>query len=180
MLVAVTDFGSVWRRKFPKNQTDPRCFAHGVYYNTTGVDVGGTIRQRPKIAGYARFHACGGFDPHRPARMIGHVFECADPCVWKGENKLLFRRLLPKPKKPDAFLIVVRPDLNGVLAVGSTDWRSTDTWLLSFSECGDKQEAMLLMPMYGWIDTKLGRFVLEPQARQPWMARLVLASPASE
>lgn len=176
MLVAVTGFGSVWRRKFPKNQDDPQCFARGVYYNTTGVDIGGTIRQRPKIAGYARFHACGGFDPHRPARMINRVFECADPCVWQGENKLLFRHLLPKPEKPDAFLIVIRPELNGVLAVGGTDWRSADTWLISFSEYGDKQEAMLLVPMYGWIHTGLGRFVLELEARQPWMSRLVLAS----
>lgn len=176
MLVAVTDFGSVWRRKFPKNQDDPRRFARGAYYNTTGVDIDGTIRQRPKIAGYARFHACGGFDPHRPARMIGRVFECADPCVWQGENKLLFRRLLPQPEKPDAFLIVIRPELNGVLEVGGTDWRSADTWLISFSECGNKQEAMLLVPMYGWIHTKLGRFVLEPEAHQPWMSRFVLAS----
>jgi hypothetical protein len=176
MLVTVTGFGSVWRRKFAKNQNDPRRFARGVYYNTTGVDIGGTTRQRPKIAGYARFNACGGFDPHRPARMIGRVFECADPCVWQGENKLLFQRILGRPEKPDAFLVVVRPELNGVLAVGSTDWRSADTWLISFSECGDKQEAMLLVPMYGWVRTKLGRFVLEPGMRQPWMARLVLAS----
>jgi len=180
MLVAATGFGSVWRRKFPTNQNDPRRFARGVYYNTTGVDIDGTIRQRPKIAGYARFHGLGGFDSHRPERMIGRVFECGDPCVWQGENKLLFRRVLPKPEKPDAFLIVVRPELNGVLAIGAADWRSVDTWLLSFSECGDRQEAMLLMSMYGWIYTKLGRFVLEPQVRQSWMARLVLVSPAAE
>jgi len=180
MLVAVTGFGSVWRWKFAKNQNEPRRFAQGVYYNTTGVDIGGTIRQRPRIAGYTRFHACGGFDPHRPARMIGRVFECGDPCVWQGENKLLFRRSLPKPEKPDAFLIVVRPELNGALTIGSTDWRSSGTWLISFSECGDKQEAMLLVPMCGWINTKLGRFVLEPNARRPWMGRLVLASVASE
>ena len=180
MLVAVTGFGSVWRRKFAKNQNDPRRFAQGVYYNTTGVDIGGTIRQRPKIAGYARFHACGGFDPHRPARMIGRVFECADPCVWQGENKLLFGRVLPKPEKPDAFLIVIRSELNGVLAIGGNDWRSADTWLISFSECGDQQEAMLLMPMCSWINTKLGRFALEPGTRQPWLTRLVLDSVAPE
>jgi len=180
MLVAATGFGSVWRRRFPKNQNDRRRFAHGVYYNTTGVDIDGTIRQRPKIAGYARFHAFGGFDPHHPERMIGRVFECGDPCVWQGQNKLLFRRVLPKPEKPDAFLIVVRPELNGVLAIGGAEWRSVDTWLLSFSECGDRQEAMLLMSMNGWIYTKLGRFVLEPQVRQSWKARLVLVSPAAE
>jgi hypothetical protein len=175
MLVTVTGFGSVWRRKFANNQSDPRRFARGVYYNTTGVDIAGTIRQRPRIAGYARFNACGGFDPHRPNRMIGRVFECADPCVWQGNNKLLFRRVLPKPEKPDGFLVVVQSKLHGVLAVGSADWRSSDTWLLSFSESGEDQQAMLLMQMNGWIHTRLGGFVLEPEVRRPWTGRLVLA-----
>ena len=176
MLVTVTGFGSVWRRRFGKNQDDPRRFARGVYYNTTGVDIAGTARQRSKITGYARFNACGGFDPNRPARMIGRVFECAEPCVWRGENKILFKRVLRIPEKPDSFLVVVRPELNGVLAIGSTDWRSAGTWLVSFSESGGQQEAMLLMPAHGWIHTALGRFVLEPEARRPWVARLVLAS----
>src|SRR6266508_1310985 len=108
MLVTVTDFGSVWRRRFHKNQDVPLRFAHGVYYNTTGVEIAGTMRQRPKITGYARFHACGGFDPHHASRMIGRVFECADPCVWQGDNKLLFKRTLRGPERPDGFLVIAR------------------------------------------------------------------------
>jgi hypothetical protein len=73
VLVAVTDFGSVWRRRFGKNPDDPRRFARGVYYNTTGIDIAGTIRQRPQIVGYARFNGCGGFNPNRPSQMIGRV-----------------------------------------------------------------------------------------------------------
>ena len=34
---------------------------------------------------------------------------------------------------------------------------------------------MLLMPADGWMQTELGRFVLKPEARRPWVARLVLA-----
>ena len=64
MLVAVTDFGSVWRHKFGKGANDSERFARGVYYNTTGIKVLGTIRQRPRILSYTRFHACGGFDAH--------------------------------------------------------------------------------------------------------------------
>ncbi len=176
MLVTVTGFGSVWRRKFGKRQDDPHRFARGVYYNTTGVAIASTVRQRPKITGYARFHACGGFDPDHPSRMIGRVFECDDPCVWQGANKLLFKRVLCAPEEPDGFLVVVRPELCGALKVGSTGWRSPDTWLISFSECGSQQEAMLLMPAHAWIQTELGRFVLEPEVRRPWMVRLVLTS----
>ena len=175
MLVAVTDFGSVWRRRFGKNPDDARRFARGVYYNTTGIDIGGTIRQRPQIVGYARFNGCGGFNPNRPLKMIDRVFECAEPCVWRGLNKLLFKRLLNAPEKPDSFLVVVRGQLVGKLTIGRTDWRSAGTWLISFSECGNQQEAMLLMAAHSWMQTELGRFVLEPEARRPWVARLVLA-----
>ena len=147
-----------------------------MYYNTTGIDIAGTMRQRPQIVGYARFNGRGGFNPNRPSQMIGRVFECAEPCVWQGQNKLLFKRLLNAPEKPDSFLVVVRAQLVGTLTIGRTDWRSADTWLISFSECGNQQEAMLLMPEHSWMQTDLGRFVLEPEVRRPWVARLVLAS----
>jgi hypothetical protein len=153
---------------------DVRRFARAVYYNTTGVLVGGSVRQRSQICGYARFDAVGGFNPNFPSRMIHRVFECAEPSVWMGYNKLLFKRMLTAGETPDYFFVVVRPEMTGVLAVGKTGWRSPDTWLLSFSECAQQQEAMLLMPAYGWIEGGLGRFVLETSGRRPWMGRLVL------
>ena len=113
MLVAVTGFGSVWRRRFSKNEHDLNRFAHGAYFNTTGVMVNGHVRQRPLVLGYARFNGAGGFDPNAPSRMINRVFECADMCVWNGANKLLFRRLLPHGQVPDLFLVVARPDVTG-------------------------------------------------------------------
>ena len=127
MLVSIEGFGSLWRQRFDKNQDDSHRFVRGVYYNTTGIDIAGTIRQRPKITGYARFHTVGGFDPHHPSRAIGRVFECARPSVWKGDNKLLFHHVLPGPEKPDRFLVVVGPKVNGPLSVGVTGWRSHDT-----------------------------------------------------
>ena len=176
MLVTVTGFGSVWRRRFGKGSGDPRRFLQAAYYNTTGVEIAGSIRQRPQITGYARFNGRGGFNPNYPSRMLNRVFECADPCVWLGENKLLFRRMLSVPTRPDGFLVVVRPELTGTLKVGSAHWRSADTWLIAFSECRGQQEAMLLMPAFSWIQGELGRFVLEPSTRRPWVARLVLTS----
>jgi hypothetical protein len=180
MLVSVASFGSLWRCRFDNNQDDLNRFARGVYYNTTGIEIAGAIRQRPKITGYARFHTCSGFDSHHPSRAIGRVFECAEPCVWKGDNKLLFRRVLPAPEKPDRFLVVVTSKFSGMLSVGINNWRSPDTWLVAFSESGCEQEAMLLMPASGWIRTSLGQFVLEPEIRRPWIARLALVSPHQE
>jgi hypothetical protein len=176
MLVAVNGFGSVWRWRFGKDQFDPCRFGRVAYLNTTGVQVGNEIRQRPKVTGYARFNGRGGFDPNRLSRMIDLVFECAEPCVWQGANKLLFMRTLSAPHKPDRFLVVLRNATHGTLKVGSQNWRSADIWLISFSECRDHQEAMLLMPAESWIETELGRFVVEPLTQRPWAARLILTS----
>jgi hypothetical protein len=62
----------------------------------------------------------------------------------------------------------------GHLDVGSPTWRSEDSLLVSFSECRDQQEAMLLMPSGSWLRTDLGRFELRPFFNWPWTARLQL------
>jgi hypothetical protein len=176
VLVAVTGFGSVWRHRLGKQRSGGSRFAQPVYYNTTGVMVRSEVRQRPQICGYARFDAVGGFDPNHISRMINRVFDCAEPCVWKGCNKLLFRRILKAGERPDCFLVVARSDLTGQLAVGTEGWKSADTWLLSLSEGASQQEAMLLMPANGWIGSSLGRYVLESSESRAWIARLVLSN----
>ena len=103
MLVAVTGFGSVWRRRFGKNQDDPLSLWPRRLLQHNRRTIGNEIRQRPKITGYARFNGCGGFDPNRLSSMIGRVFECAEPCVWQGANKLLFMRTLSAPRSQTAF-----------------------------------------------------------------------------
>ena len=176
MLVTVTGFGSVWRRRFGKNQGDPRRFARAAYFNTTGVHVDGRVRTRPRIVGHVRFNSVGGFDPNYPLRMINSVFECAEPCIWQGQNKVLFKRMLSAPQQPDYFLVVVRACEVGRLDVGSPAWRSEGTLLISFSECRNQQEAMLLMPTDSWLRTDVGRFVVRPFVSWPWSARLQLES----
>jgi hypothetical protein len=176
MLVTITGFGSVWRRRFKKNGSDPKRFARAAYFNTTGVSVNGKIRTRPKIAGHVRFNGVGGIDPNHPLGMINTVFECAEPCIWQGQNKVLFERRLPAPQQPDYFLVVVRATEIGHLDVGSPAWRSEGTLLISFSECRGQQEAMLLMPTDSWLRSEVGRFALRPFISWPWSARLQLES----
>jgi hypothetical protein len=176
VLVAVTGFGSVWRHRLGKQKGGGSRFAQPVYFNTTGVVVNSNVRQRPQICGYARFDAIGGFDPNRPSRMINRVFECAEPSVWRGCNKLLFKRVLKADERPDRFLVVARSDVTGHLAVGTEGWRSADIWLLSFSECPGQQEAMLLMSLHGWIRTDVGRFVLESSESRAWVAQFALSN----
>lgn len=170
MLVSVIGFGSVWRQRRERSGRS----GLAVYYNTTGVMVKSGVRQRPQICGYARFDAIGGFNPNYPSKMIGRVFECAEPSVWMGCNRLLFKRLARRGTCAERFLLIAHSELNGHFAVGTEGWRSSDTWLLSFSECGGSQELMLLMDAQGWIQSDLGRFVVGHSELRPLPARLTL------
>lgn len=174
VLVAVTGFGSVWRHRHGRQREKADHFPQAVYFNTTGVVVNSSVRQRPKICGYARFDVAGGFDPHHLLRMTNRVFECAEPSVWMGCNKLQFRRLLGPDEQPDLYLVIARSDLIGQFHVGDQCWRSPDSWILSFSESRDQQEAMLLLGSHGWIETDLGRFVLRASEQRACERRLVL------
>lgn len=176
MLVTITGLGSVWRRRAGSDPSDEMRFARAAYFNTTGIPVNGKIRARAKIAGHARFNGVGGFDPNAPLRILNSVFECADPCVWEGQNKILFKRMLSAPEKPDLFLVVVKSCEVGHLDVGSTAWRSEGTLLISFSEWHKEQEAMLLMPRGAWLRTEVGQFRLRPFVSWPWSGRLQLES----
>ncbi len=106
--------------------------------------------------------------------MINGVFECAEPCIWQGQNRVLLKRVLDAPQAPDYFLVVVRPEQIGRLDVGVEVWKSDDALLISFSECRDQQEAMLLMPAHAWLRSALGQFFLEPSVTKPWIAELRL------
>jgi len=147
-----------------------------VYYNTTGIIVNGNVRQRPKICGYLRFDTIGGFDPHHPFRMIHRVFECADPSIWNGCNKLLFKRIVGDNQRLERYLVVVRSDLNGHLRVGEEHWRSPESWLIAFSECARQQEALMLLASNDWIKTDVGKFVLQTSEQRPSEARLVMCT----
>lgn len=177
MLITITGFGSVWRQRLESEAQENERSECAVYYNTTGIRVKSGVRQRPQICGYARFDALGGFDPIHPSKMIGRVFECAEPSIWMGYNKLLFRRLVAGDVCAEHhFLVIANSELHGHFAVGSEGWKSADTWLLSFSEGGGNQELMLLMGARSWIRSDLGRFVLRPSELCLRSARLVLSA----
>lgn len=170
MLVGITGFGSVWRRRIRDDESDWKCFAHASYFNTTGVMVKDRLVRRRKIAGHVRFDGISGFDPNYPSRAVGKVFDCAEACVWNGQNKVLFKRMLRRAAKPDYFLVAARSAEIGRLDLTGTDWKSDDTLLISLSECSDQQEALVLMPACGFVRTALGTVFLEPLALQPWIA----------
>jgi len=174
MRVCILGFGSVWRRRWAKGSDDPRRFARAAYYNTTGIMVNDKLRTRSRIVGHVRFNGVGGFNPNNPTRLIGRVFECAAPCIWRGQNKLLFKALLPSRVEPDRYLVVTRAAEVGRLRVGEPGWCSDDTWVIALSESREDQEAMLLMEAGSAIRTSVGIYRLKPDVAAPGRAGLEL------
>jgi len=174
MTVCVLGFGSLWRHRTVTNPLDPRRYARAAYYNTTGVMVGDRLRSRSGIIGHVRFNGVGGFDPNHPTRMIGRVFECEEPCLWRDQNKILFKKLLPSHAEPERYLVVTRASEVGRLLVGEPGWSSEDVWVVALSEWHDQQEAMLLIADRGTIQTSVGRYGLNKPDTEPCRARLEL------
>jgi len=166
MLVTVTGFGSVWRVR--------RDAKRPAFFNTTGIPVNGEARSFSKIAGHTRFNGFGGFNPHSLERMLNGVFECGDPSVWENQNKVLFKRRISVPVRPDFLLVVVRSWELGHMDLATATWRSEGTFLISLSEHRDQREAMLLMPLGAWLRTDLGTFRLQAFTNWPWTGRLQL------
>jgi len=175
MLISVLGFGSIWTRRGGDAERSRRLDA--AYYNTTGVLVGGKLRNRPRVYGVARFNGNSGFRPDRAFQVLSRVFECEAPCVWEGVPKVLFKVLLPRPAKPDVYLVAITAEQSGGIDKdpGAT-WLHPDVQLISFSECRDQQEVMVVMPPFSWLRGRLGTFFLEPATRRAWDARLILSS----
>jgi hypothetical protein len=98
----------------------------------------------------------------------------------KERTNSYFKLLLREPESPERFIVVIRSESAGRFQVRTAGWRSSDTWLISLSECSATQECMLLMSAESWIKTELGRFALTPNRDRPWLARLILTSPVPE
>lgn len=175
MCVAITGFGSVWRWRVEASASHPRRFQNAAYFNTTGVMVNGRIVRHRKIAGHVRFNGAGGFNPNYPNRMMGKVFECHEPCLCNGQNKVFFRNLVRNPAQPECYLVVVRSQEFGRLDLGAADWKSDDSFLISLSAWKDQQEALLLMKPSSWLRSRAGKFVLVTDPARLGMACLELA-----
>jgi len=166
MIIGLEGFGSVWstRRGSTRERT--------AFYNTTGIVLDGRLRHRSRLFGQVRFNAIGGFNPQHIEANIGRVFVSVGHPQDGDRAGLLLHHLLSRPQMPDYYLFQLTPDDTGVLEIDRTGWRSDGVVLLSLSQFREQQEAMLLVPIHGWIRSCLGRFAAEPWPDYPWRASL--------
>jgi hypothetical protein len=163
MLIAILGFGSIWTVR-------PASLTRGAaYFNTTGILVNGKWRHRSCLYGYIRVDSTIGSQPVSGNRAIHRTFESEPVCEWQGKRKLFLKNIAGKTR-PDRYLANLSSGILGWVD-RDTEWMCEAGELLSFSEGNGEQEALVVLPPYGWIRTANGSFSLQPKHERPWMAQ---------
>jgi hypothetical protein len=157
LLVTVLKFGSNWWARFGRDPQDPLRFTrHAAYFNSAGVRCNSKMRRHWIVPGLIRFNGVGGFNPQFPSRSVGATFECTDPVIARGDNRLLFGKKAPHSAVPDFYLIALSGDEYGRFNFSDLTWKSHTVLPIAVSNLRQKQEALLLMKPGDWVRTNLG------------------------
>ena len=143
---------------------NPRAgFPRPVYYNSTAIDTGKGLKPRPVIYGVVRVESGTGFNPlveelkaqYAISQLVGRIFD------GTGVREHDVRRQMALHKRtsgePDGYLVVIHSRRYGKIDL-TVQWKSNGVEVVSFSEAGDDQEALLLMSPYSWVRTVQGFF----------------------
>jgi len=172
MLVAVQSFGSIWTARGPSTEAIcANAARRSAYYNTTGVLAGGKLRNRSCLYGYARLDECSGFHPRFADQFIHRVYESEGVSVWNGRNKLFLRQLTARSARPDVYLFRISPADTGWIDRAGF-WKCDAAQVVSFSEGNGQQEALIVLPPFGWVRGTQGTFCVDPRRDRPGIAVL--------
>src|SRR5262245_34377040 len=163
MLISVLGFGHIW-------STRP-AHANGAaaHFNTTAVLASGKYRHRSCIYGHIRIDGCTGFHPDQAHRWLSRVYESEGLVTWNRKRKLFLQKPVPKGASPELYLIRIGSDEMGWIDRHGP-WLCDEGEVVSFSEGNGQQEALVLLPAFGWIHAAAGLFHLHPDARCSWTA----------
>jgi hypothetical protein len=133
--------------------------------------AGDKVRNRSCIYGHVRVDECSGFHPLFAVRLIHRVYESEGVTVRNGRNKLFLRQLTPEGTRPDVYLFRISPTDTGWLDRAGA-WNCDAAEVVSFSEGHGQQEALIVLPPFGWVHGMQGTFCAAPRRDRPWMAAL--------
>ncbi len=172
MLIALNSFGRIWTCRADREERSAH--RRAAFYNTTGVPVGDRVRHRSCVYGHVRLNGCWGFRPETAGRMLHRIFDSEGLVIWGGHRKL-FLRAPAAAASPDRYLLAIASGTVGWIDRRDA-WTCANAEVVSFSESRDCQEALLLLPAFGWVHGALGTFCILPDRENP--ARSYLRSVA--
>jgi hypothetical protein len=160
MLVTILDFGSNWWSRFDRDPTDRLRFTrHAAYFNSSGLRCGSKVRRYWIVPGLIRFNGALNVLAHGHTRCIGKIFECAEPTVAYGGNRLFVLRQVSTRHTPDYYLLLVCSERHGPIHF-EHGWKSESTVAIAVSRHKARAEALVLMQAGGWFRTLLGSWQL--------------------
>ena len=173
MLVGINSFGRLWTRR--DNRGDAAGNPRIAFFNTTGVLIGNNVRHRSCLYGHVRLNGCWGFRLEYSSRTVSRVFETEGLTKWNGHRKLFLHGPASAAANPARYLVAISSETAGWMDRRGV-WRSDGTDVISFSEANDRQEALLLVPAFGWVHGATGTFCLLPDADNPVRSSLQCVS----
>jgi hypothetical protein len=165
MLIAVLGFGRIWSTRPARNGK------HAAHFNTTGVFAAGKYRHRSRIFGHVRIDGCTGFHPEVAHRWLSRVYEAEPMTVWNGKRKLFLGQPASKGATPELYLIRMGSDEIGWIDRHGP-WICDDGEVVSLSEGNGQQEALVLLPAFGWLQSAHGHYFLNVDSQRQWNAEL--------
>jgi hypothetical protein len=144
-----------------RDTNDPFCFRRrAAWFNAAALMSGRRLRHCAVFPGQLRFNAHSGFDPEFPLRAVGKTYLCSEPSQFGGKTHLLFKRRTPETV-PDAYLVTLKSAEHGAIQFAKPGWKSAGVRPISISLRGDKYEAMLLFGSGDWVESDLGRWLVD-------------------
>jgi hypothetical protein len=141
--------------------SDPYCFRRkAAWFNAAALMSGRRLHHSAIFPGQVRFNSKSGFDPEFPLRAVGRTFQCSGPHQFAGKMNLLFERRTTE-MVPDAYLVTLKSTEHGAIQFSKPGWKSAGVRPISISLRGEKYEAMLLFGSGDWVESDLGRWLVD-------------------
>ena len=161
MYVRVVSFGTNWWAMNSHDTSDPYCFRRrAAWFNAAALMSGRRLHHSAIFPGQIRFNSKSGFDPEFPLRAVGKTFLCSEPRQFAGKMHLLFERRSTE-MTPDAYLVTLKSTEHGAIQFAKPGWKSAGVRPISISLRGEKYEAMLLFGSGDWVESDLGRWLVD-------------------
>jgi len=161
MYVRVVSVGTNWWAMHSCDTNDPYCFRRrAAWFNAAALMSGRRLHHSAIFPGQVRFNSRSGFDPEFPLRAVGRTFLCSGPRQFAGKMHLLFERRAAGTV-PDAYLVTLKSAEHGAIQFANPGWKSAGVQPISISLRGEKYEAMLLFGSGDWVESDLGRWLVD-------------------
>jgi hypothetical protein len=144
-----------------RDTSDPYCFRRrAAWFNAAALMSGRRLHHSAIFPGQVRFNSKSGFDPEFPLRAVGKTFLCSEPRQFARKMHLLFERR-STGMVPDAYLVTLKSTEHGAIPFSKPGWKSAGVRPISISLRGEKYEAMLLFGNGDWVESDLGRWLVD-------------------